>query len=44
MEHGHQEALRQVVQVLSQSQDIVALTPSAGIQPSPFHSGAEAAD
>lgn len=44
MEHGHQEALRQVIEVLPQCQDIVALTPSTGVQPSPFHSGAEAAD
>ena len=44
MECRHEKALRQVIQVLAQSEDIVAFPASTAVETSSLHSGAEAAD
>ena len=44
MEGTHEEALSQVIEVLTQSQHVVALPPGACIQPTTFHSRAEGTD
>ena len=44
MEHGHQEALREVVQVLPHRQHVVALTPRGVVDPTTLHAATVAAD
>ena len=44
VEDGHEEALGQVIQVLSESEDIVALPAGGGVESASLESGAETAD
>ena len=43
MERGHEEALGEVIEVLAQGQDVVALAPCTGVQPTSLHARAETA-
>lgn len=40
VKHGHHEAFGQVVQVLCQGQDVIAVFPAGVVHDSPFHTGA----
>ena len=44
VEEGHEKALCQVVQVLTQCQDIVAFSSGGAVEPASLESGAETAD
>lgn len=44
MEDRHEEALGKVIQVLAESQDIVAIPAGTGVESASLESGAETAD